>query len=132
MKLTRMTVETNRIDLFQRVPSDLRRYRNYIYKLQKEHGSVMNFILLHRLQWLDITPSGKPFENLSDIKIVYNDWPYGIDSRIVHLVVWTKFVLEDDAHTGHLTVQSRQQVNQYVDRTFCSRVDPQNVRCVMS
>ncbi len=31
-----------------------------------------------------------------DIKIIYNDWPYGIDKSIVHLCVWTKFPLDVD------------------------------------
>jgi hypothetical protein len=87
----------------------------------------MDFILLQRLHWLDTNPSGLPFENPADLKILYNDWPYGIDSRIVHLVVWTKFVLEDDVHTGYLTTKSRLRVQNYVDRTFCSRLGPQNV-----
>ena len=30
------------------------------------------------------------------MRILYNDWPYGLVDGIVHLVVWTKFDLEDD------------------------------------
>jgi hypothetical protein len=86
----------------------------------------MNFILLQRLRWLDPTPSGAPFQNPEDIKVVYNDWPYGIDTRIVHLVVWIKFVLEEDS-TGHLSPESRQQVEDYVDQTFRSRVRSEHV-----
>lgn len=63
----------------------------------------------------------------ADIKILYNDWPYGIDTDIVHLVVWVKFELEDDAMTGDLTTKQRQQIDEYVDKTFCSRVQPENV-----
>lgn len=33
---------------------------------------------------------------VGDIKIIYNDWPYGIDKSIVHLCVWTKFPLDVD------------------------------------
>lgn len=33
---------------------------------------------------------------VDDIKIIYNDWPYGIDKSIVHLCVWTKFPLDVD------------------------------------
>ncbi|UQC80653.1 uncharacterized protein CLUP02_06137 [Colletotrichum lupini] len=47
----RRLVETNRLDLFQRVPSELRRYRLFIHHLIKEHGSVMNFVLRQRLGW---------------------------------------------------------------------------------
>ena len=33
---------------------------------------------------------------IDDVKIIYNDWPYGIDKSIVHLCVWTKFPLDVD------------------------------------
>jgi hypothetical protein len=51
----------------------------------------------------------------------------GIDSRIVHLVVWTKFELEDDSATGLLSHQARDQVEQFVDRTFREAVPPAHV-----
>ncbi|KAL9007928.1 MAG: hypothetical protein Q9173_006898 [Seirophora scorigena] len=63
-----------------------------------------------------------------DIKILYNDWPYGIDERIVHLVVWTKFDLPDDRRTKELTAAMRQEIDDYVDRTFCQAVPKENVR----
>ena len=57
-----------------------------------------------------------------DIKILYNDWPYGIDADIVHLVVWTKFELDDDPDTGLSTAESQKQIHDYVQRTFASKV----------
>jgi hypothetical protein len=39
----------------------------------------------------------------------------------VHLVVWTKFELEDDAETGLCTPESRQEIEDYVQKTFSSR-----------
>ncbi|KAI0555461.1 hypothetical protein F4679DRAFT_170268 [Xylaria curta] len=113
----------NRLELFQRVPSELRKYLEYNWKLKQEYGSVMNFILTQRLHWdLPITPKGKPFECEEDIKILWNDWPYGLDKRIVHLVVWTKFDLEEDPATGDLTEKARAEINHYVLKTFGSRV----------
>ncbi|KAI9837951.1 MAG: hypothetical protein M1838_004697 [Thelocarpon superellum] len=121
-------IRTNRIDLFQRVPTDLRRYLAYTWKLKKEYGSVMAFVLQERLGWADLIPNDPtPFGDLSDIKILYNDWPYGIDLKIVHLVVWVKFELEDDPVTDDLTSEAREQIDDYVQRTFCTRVDPQHV-----
>jgi len=88
----------------------------------------MNFVLKERLQWTDLTPSStKPFSNPSDIKILYNDWPYGVDEKIVHLVIWTKFDLEDDPATDDLTSEARKEINEYVERTFCTHVPAQNV-----
>lgn len=118
--VARQKVAQNKLDLFQRKPSDLRRYLAFTWKLKQNYGSVMNFILSERLGWeLPIVPKGKkPFELEEDIKVLRNDWPYGIDERIVHLVVWTKFALEDDPATGDLTEQARGEIDEYVRGKF--------------
>lgn len=65
-----------------------------------------------------------------DIKILYNDWPYGVDEKIVHLVVWTKFDLEDDPATDDLTPRARKEIDDFANRTFCSRVPSEHVHPV--
>jgi len=121
-------VGENALDVFQRVPSELRRYFAYNYQLKQSYGSVMNFILKERLQWtLPITSEGKPFEKAADVKILWNDWPYGLDERIVHLVVWTKFDLEDDPATDDLTDEARKGIEDFVDTTFRKKVGTENV-----
>lgn len=120
-------INTNRIDKFVRKPSELRRYRHYTWELVRNYGSIMDFVLKERLKWLDLTPEGCPFTNPGDIKILHNDWPYGVDERIVHLVVWTKFELEDDPATDDLTPEARQMIDGFVDRTFCTRVKAEQV-----
>ena len=60
-------IRTNRIDLFQRVPSDLRRYKAYVAKLKQQYGSVMNFVMAERLRWQDLVSRGEPFSNSSEI-----------------------------------------------------------------
>lgn len=82
----------------------------------------MKFMLNVRLQWEDMTPKGEPFQDPSDIKILYNDWPYGIEPDMIHLVVWTKFELPDDPVTGLSTPESRQEIGAYVQSVFGSRV----------
>ncbi|KAI4758034.1 hypothetical protein E4T52_09815 [Aureobasidium sp. EXF-3400] len=125
-------IRTNRIDLFQRVPSDLRRYKAYVARLKQQYGSVMNFVMAERLKWQDLISQGEPFSNpmltlaADDIKILLNDWPYGIDSRIVHLVVWVKFQLEEDPISGDLTDAARRQLDLYVDQTFRDHVGAGN------
>ncbi|TGJ85421.1 hypothetical protein E0Z10_g3357 [Xylaria hypoxylon] len=113
----------NRLDLFQRVPSELRKYLQFTWKLKQDYGSVMNFILTERLHWdTPITSKGNPFECEEDIKILWNDWPYGLDKKIVHIVVWTKFELEDDPATDDLTEKARAELDAFVLKTFGSRV----------
>lgn len=119
----------NRIDLFRRVPSELRKYKEYTWKLNQDYGSVMDFILTQRLRWdMPIVPRGKPFEFEEDIKILWNDWPYGVDKKIVHIVVWTKFDLEDDPATDDLTETARAEIDAFVQKTFGSRVSSNRVR----
>ncbi|KAL9091095.1 MAG: hypothetical protein Q9165_005022 [Trypethelium subeluteriae] len=114
--------ETNHLELFERVPTDMRRYKEYTWKLKREYGSVMNFILQERLRWNDMTCTGGPFSHPDDYKILYNDWPYGLERKIVHLVVWTKFDLEDDPATDDLTPKARREIDEFVEQTFRSRV----------
>lgn len=124
----RVIAAQNRLDHFQRIPSELRRYKAFTFKLAQEYGSVTNFILTRRLDWtFSIQPKSEPFECPDDFKILYNDWPYGIDEKIVHLVVWTKFNLEDDESTGELTPTARHQIEKFVSETFFTHVDPDQV-----
>lgn len=122
-------IAANRLDLFQRVPSDLRRYKAFTHALAKRHGSVADFILKERLRWPEpIRPRGRPFQCPDDIKIIRNDWPYGLDKRIVHLVVWTKFELCEDPTTGDLTDVARAEIDAFVSTTFrCSQVRLQSI-----
>jgi len=100
--------------------------------LKKEYGSIMEFVLSKRLGWKEpIRAEGKPFEKDSDIKILYNDWPYGIDKKIVHLVIWTKFELEDDPLTDDLTAKARKEIDDFVDETFGRKVGRDNVSHVV-
>ena len=117
-------IRSNRLDGFRRVPSELRRYREYTAKLTRDYRSVMAFVMAERLRWKDLRPkSTVPFACAEDYKILLNDWPYGIDTRITHLVVWTKFELTPEPitpanPTGDLTPEARRQIQEFVDRTF--------------
>jgi len=114
-------VNANRIDYFQRSPLELRRYLQYMFKLKQQYGSVLSFVQQERLHWKSISPSAEPlFTNPDDYTILYNDWPYGIDRDITHLVVWTKFLLDDDPETGYLTTEHHDLIEDFVRRTFCT------------
>jgi len=64
---------------------------------------------------------------IADLKILVNDWPYGIDAKIVHIVVWTKFGFEEDPSTGDLTPRARRQVDDFVTKTFRQSENPNHV-----
>lgn len=93
-----------------------------MYKLKQEYGSVLTFIQQKRLYWESTSPSRSlPFTDATEYKILYNDWPYGLDRDITHLVVWTKFLLEDDPATGFLTTEYHSLIEDFVARTFCTQ-----------
>ncbi|KAK4542914.1 hypothetical protein LTR36_006103 [Oleoguttula mirabilis] len=123
----RQFILDNRLDLFQRVPSDLRRYREYNAKLTREYGSVMQFVMQERLGWEDQEAKAAPFKDPGDIKILYNDWPYGFAERIIHLVIWTKFDLVSDPATDDLTPQARREIDDFVDETIVRKCGEENV-----
>jgi hypothetical protein len=45
----------------------------------------------------------------------------------VHLVIWTKFELEDDPLTDDLTEKARREIDEFVDETFSRKVGKENV-----
>ncbi|KAH8693770.1 hypothetical protein BGW36DRAFT_399031 [Talaromyces proteolyticus] len=125
-------VRTNNIGKFQRVPSDLRKYLEYMYYIKQKYGSVMKFVLAERLHWdqettEDLKPRGQAFEHEADLKVLYNDWPYGLDPDIVHLVIWTKFELDEDPATGNLTEPMWNKIDSYVQKTFRSHLPADRV-----
>jgi hypothetical protein len=110
----------NNLARFRRVPSDLRRYLEFKSDIQKKYGSMLNYVRQKRLYWPSVTPSGDPpFCNPSDYKILRNDWPYGIDEDITHLVVWTKFLLEADPVTDDIAPSARAAIENFVVKFFC-------------
>lgn len=67
-----------------------------------------------------------------DWKILRNDWPYGLDPAIVHVVVWVKFELPnapgpDEDTEGDLEPEIRKGIDKFVDETFVSRCGAENV-----
>ncbi|EXM11299.1 hypothetical protein FOIG_01044 [Fusarium odoratissimum NRRL 54006] len=120
-------IQTNRLEKFKRVPSELRRYKAFTFYLKQKYGSIANFIHEHRLGWsTPLTPRGAPFEFEDDYKILWNDAPYGIDPRIAHLVVWTKFDLVEDPATGDLTDKARKEIDDFVTKTFRAHIPEEN------
>lgn len=56
-----------------------------------------------------------------------NDWPYGVEKDIVHIVVWTKFELAEDPATGDLTDAARKDIDDYVQKKFYTQLPPERV-----
>jgi Protein of unknown function (DUF3605) len=90
--------------------------------------------MLKRLQWTPLptsTPQSgpqfsyhnpTPFADERDYKILPNDWPYGLEAGIFHIVVWLKTRLETEASRGDMTPRSRELIEGFVQRMFVERV----------
>ncbi|KAI5781160.1 hypothetical protein EDC01DRAFT_718553 [Geopyxis carbonaria] len=121
-------IEENRLSDLGRVPSDLRRYLSWSEKIRKEYGTIQAFILKERLGWTDQTPKNiTPFADPDDYKVLINDWPYGNEPGILHLVSWTKSPIPSDDTIGDLTPESRKILERYIYETFIKHLGEDNV-----
>ncbi|CZT22087.1 uncharacterized protein RCC_07956 [Ramularia collo-cygni] len=117
-------IRQNRLQDFTRVPSELRAYREFCSDIEQGYGSILNFILKERLRWELESADADGRMSFDDAKATYrilrNDWPYGFDPRIVHLVVWTKFALpiDPDSEIGDMSSAARKVVDDFVGKTF--------------
>lgn len=86
-----------------------------------------------RLRWTPLPPSSSagphfavtnaiPFADARDFKILPNDWPYGLEAGIVHLVVWLKNRLEAEPGRGDMTPRTHARVEEFVEKRFVHRV----------
>ncbi|KAH6604222.1 hypothetical protein Trco_007668 [Trichoderma cornu-damae] len=119
----RHIVDTNDLSILKRKPSDLRRYIAWTAETKARYGSMTEYILQHRLPQAwglpPFTPeSPVPFGATSDYKVLLNDWPYGLEPGITHIVVWSRTPIPTDPETGDLTAESRARVESFVKTYF--------------
>jgi hypothetical protein len=135
-------IARNDLGALKRKPSDLRRYLAWTQETKAQYGSIMNYICERRLRW-DLPRSGtgsldtavdqqsgpiaafknpRPFADPEDYKILRNDWPYGLNPGISHLIVWLRTPIPVQSEEGHLTEESREMINEFVRRTFVDRL----------
>ena len=84
---------------------------------------MLEYIFQERLHWRStdstVRPSNlTPFVNARDYKILLNDWPYGCEKGIWHLLVWMKTRLPVSPEDGRLTEEGRDLVEDFVERAF--------------
>lgn len=109
--------------MLKRVPSDLKRYIKWTAETKAQYGSMTQYLLANRLpkSWGQppFSPeSDVPFDKESDYKVLLNDWPYGLESNITHIVVWTRTFIATDDDKGDMTPESRALVKAFVKRYF--------------
>ena len=133
-------ITNNTLEELKRLPSDLRRYLAWSHDIKTRYGSITSFVIQERLHW---TPSpsttegepplfkhhsSTPFADPRDYAVLVNDWPYGFESGIVHLLVWTKTRIEVDDVRGDVTEDSRRTIEDFVERHFIQELDEVGVK----
>ena len=117
------------MEQLKRLPSDLHKYLRWSYKTKKAYGTITDFVVRERLFWTpkDDQPltahsfthhSSLPFEDRRDYAILLNDWPYGFEQGIKHIVVWSRTPIAVDDDRGDVTPESRRLIEEFVGRCF--------------
>ena len=130
--------------ILKRRPSDLVRYMQFTKEISSTYGSSTNYICQERLHWTPLPSTTSltgpafeyksiiPFEYPDDLKVLRNDWPYGLAPGITHLVVWLKNRIATNKETGDLTEESRQRIDNFVQRTFIGKIGREDAAdCVL-
>lgn len=119
--------DSNQLEELKRRPSDLRRYLAWSHNIKQQYGGITNFVIQERLKWRPLSNEGTPlfahhsevaFADRRDFAVLVNDWPYGFDQGIVHLLVWTKTRIPVDDVRGDVTPASRKIIVEFIERFF--------------
>ena len=73
------------------------------------------------------TVNEKPLSDPEDYKILVNDWPYGLDKGISHIIVWLKHRLQSIDERGDITLESRHLIEAFVESRFGAKFGAENV-----
>ena len=120
-------VSTNQLEELKRWPSALKAYLAWTAHVIDKYGSTTTYLLEQRLFWTPVpdetgalafdVQSSTPFADAQDFSILRNDWGYGFQPGIRHIVVWLKQrlpVRED----GSLSQEGRKMVDEFVEKEF--------------
>lgn len=124
-----LSIAANNLSVFKRTPSQLKKYMAWTAETKAKYGSMTQYLLTHRLPeaWGQppFTPaSDVPFADPSDYRVLLNDWPYGLEPDITHIVVWVRTLIPIDPDDGDLTTESRAVVGDFVKRYFVDTLGP--------
>ena len=126
-------IANNELEELKRLPSDLRRYLAWSHEIKQKYGGITDFVIKERLFWTPISAtrsppvfehwSQVPFEDPRDFVVLVNDWPYGFEEGIVHLLVWTKTRIAVDDVRGDVTKEGRDRIVEFVEQFFVRELE---------
>lgn len=110
--------------ILRRSPQDLRNYILWYSGVEKQYGSIAEFVRRERLKWEHpiVVRDAALFNHPVDFKIIRNDWPYGLAEGITHLVIWSKVKIPIDPDTSLPTLEAAATIETFLRRTFDKRL----------
>jgi len=115
-------IATNRLELFARSSAQTKQYLEFKHELKELKVSILDHILNEELRWKmeDLREEGEIFAHESDIKILYNKFPYYFEEDVSHLCVWSKVRIPTDPNSdvGDISEETREQIRKYIENTF--------------
>ncbi|KAG6999241.1 hypothetical protein G7Y79_00036g071970 [Physcia stellaris] len=128
-------VDSNRLDVIRRKPSQRVIYKSWCKATIAVHGSITAYMCSSRLHWEPLASSSAetgpvfevkdpiPFQHPADYRILRNDWPYGsFGTEITHLIVWSKCRIATEPESGLVTPESRALIDDFVEAIFINRL----------
>ena len=117
----------NELSKIQRERTCLSQYRQWAAEIREQYGSMTDYLLSNRLpkSWgrPPFSPAlSRPFEDPSDFRVLLNDWPYGLDSNITHIIVWSRTPIATQFADGDMTSSGRSSIEAFVQRYFVDRL----------
>lgn len=111
-------IKNHHLEKLRRTPEQTTKYTEHKNLLSAKGISVADHMRLDRLQWPDMTPTNEEFlADPADIKVLYNDHPYGFVDGIEHVCVWTRARCPCDAH--HVPTEAAQQrIEDFLSQRF--------------
>lgn len=119
----RQIIASNELSLLTRSPTQLHDYQVWKQETLKLYGSIEQYMLQVRLQWsrplISTSPKSTAFTGPSDWKCLINDFPYGLEPGISHLVVWSKIKLPINRRDPEeLSSEAIDIVESFIERFF--------------
>lgn len=127
-------VQTNDLEGFARSKRQTEQYMAHKELLRVMDSTIFKYLLTNSLGWaaekqvngimdadIKIASSGDEiFSNPTDLKIIYNDFPYYFEENVAHLCIWSKQPIPSDpkSSVGDLSVETRATIEQYIYQTF--------------
>lgn len=129
---TQEVIRTKELARLLRSPEQKAHYAKAKQFFLENYGGTAEFVIKERLQWDGdaIRPRGTRFlGDLSDVKLLINDFSYDFEPEMHHFVVWSKLPIPcgpDDFPTPEAT----KAIESFIRRQFTERcnIDPENLQ----